>query len=125
MEVLVTRMPGKAGDDCPVKPQVPKPISSSRDWTSRNIHFIFAQIAFMLTTCKSKYIFLQLDANDVQKMYGMCYQICRILENDCIGFMVTNEGRDLMTVEKGSQDVAVISVWCNSDLQQHDLERRF
>jgi len=72
MEVLVTRMPGKAGDDCPVKPQ-----------------------------------------------------ICRILENDCIGFMVTNEGRDLMTVEKGSQDVAVISVWCNSDLQQHDLERRF
>ena len=79
----------------------------------------------MLTTCKSKQFYLQPDTNDVEKMYRMCRQICRILENDCIGFMVTNEGRDLMTVEKGSQDVAVISVWCNSDLQQQDLERRF
>jgi len=38
-------------------------------------------------------------------------QIRRICENDCIGFDVTNDGRETMVLEKKSQTVANLSVW--------------
>ena len=39
-------------------------------------------------------------------------QIVRIVENDCIGFFVTNRGADTLIVEKRSQEICCISVWC-------------
>ena len=39
------------------------------------------------------------------------FQIRRICENDCIGFDVTNNGRDTLVIEKASQAVAYLSVW--------------
>ena len=39
------------------------------------------------------------------------FQIRRICENDCIGFDVTNTGRDTLVIEKASQAVAYLSVW--------------
>jgi len=45
-------------------------------------------------------------------------QIRRICENDCIGFDVTNEGRETMVLEKDSQAVANLSVWATVRLDQ-------
>ena len=38
-------------------------------------------------------------------------QIRRICENDCIGFDVTNDGRETMVLSKDSQAVANLSIW--------------
>ena len=39
-------------------------------------------------------------------------QVVRIVENDCIGFLVTNRRTDTLVVEKRSQEICCISVWC-------------
>lgn len=45
-------------------------------------------------------------------------QIVRIMENDCIGFTVTNRTRDTIIVEKKSQEICCLSVWARSRLEQ-------
>jgi len=45
-------------------------------------------------------------------------QVCRILENDCIGFTVMNRGKDVLRIEKDGQNVAYISVWAKQDLSE-------
>ena len=53
-----------------------------------------------------------------QKHLHSCYQVCRILENDCIGFTVMNRGKDVLRIEKDGQNVAYISVWAKQDLSE-------
>ena len=48
----------------------------------------------------------------------MKYQIRRICENDCIGFDVTNDGRETMVLEKNSQAVANLSVWATVRIEE-------
>ena len=45
-------------------------------------------------------------------------QIRRICENDCIGFDVTNDGRETMVLEKNSQTVANLSVWATVRMEE-------
>lgn len=45
-------------------------------------------------------------------------QICRIMENDCIGFLVTNRGNNNLIVEKRSQEICCISVWSKKKLEK-------
>ena len=45
------------------------------------------------------------------------FQIRRICENDCIGFDVTNTGRDTLVIEKASQAVACLSVWATVKME--------
>jgi len=45
-------------------------------------------------------------------------QIRRICENDCIGFDVTNDGRETMVLEKNSQAVANLSVWATVRIEE-------
>jgi len=51
-------------------------------------------------------------------------QICRILENDCVGFMVTNRGSSELVVEKEGQEVALVSVMVRTDLEHHNHQSR-
>ena len=51
-------------------------------------------------------------------------QICRILENDCVGFMVTNRGSSELVVEKEGQEVALVSVMVRTDLEHHNQQFR-
>ena len=39
------------------------------------------------------------------------YQESKICENECIGFNVTNRRERTISVEKGGQSVATLSVW--------------
>ena len=48
----------------------------------------------------------------------ICFQICRICENECIGFDVTNTGRDTLVIEKASQAVACLSVWATVRVEE-------
>ena len=43
------------------------------------------------------------------------FQIVRIVENDCIGFFVTNRRPETLVVEKRSQEICCISVWCKKN----------
>lgn len=45
-------------------------------------------------------------------------QICRIMENDCIGFYVTNRTNDTIVVDKRSQEICSISVWAKTKLER-------
>lgn len=45
-------------------------------------------------------------------------QICRIMENDCIGFLVSNRSREPLIVEKRSQEICCISVWARTKLDR-------
>ena len=47
-----------------------------------------------------------------------CFKICRIMENDCIGFLVTNRGNNNLIVEKRSQEICCISVWSKKKLEK-------
>ena len=46
------------------------------------------------------------------------FQIRRICENECIGFDVTNTGRDTLVIEKASQAVACLSVWATVRVEE-------
>ena len=46
------------------------------------------------------------------------FQICRIMENDCIGFTVTNRGEVELVIEKEGQEVAGVSVLVRTDITQ-------
>jgi len=46
-------------------------------------------------------------------------QIRRIGENDCLGFDVTNNGRDTLVIEKASQEVACLSVWATVSMEEN------
>lgn len=48
-------------------------------------------------------------------------QVCRIAENDCIGFTVTNRRKEMMEIFKDGQNVAYISVWAKMDIQEENL----
>ena len=50
-------------------------------------------------------------------------QICRILENDCVGFTVTNRGGSELLVEKEGQEVAMVSVMVRTDLDYRHHRR--
>jgi len=50
-------------------------------------------------------------------------QVCRILENDCIGFTVMNRGKDVLRIEKDGQHVAYISVWSKQDLSEEGVRQ--
>ena len=39
------------------------------------------------------------------------HQVAKICENECIGFNVTNRRERTISVEKGGQSVATLSVW--------------
>ena len=52
-----------------------------------------------------------------------CHQVCRILENDCIGFTVMNRGKDVLRIEKDGQHVAYISVWSKQDLSDEGVRQ--
>ena len=56
--------------------------------------------------------------------YMYVIQICRILENDCVGFMVTNRGSSELVVEKEGQEVALVSVMVRTDLEHHNHQSR-
>ena len=53
------------------------------------------------------------------------FQIRRICENDCIGFDVTNTGRDILVIEKASQAVAYLSVWATVRMEDDGRGGRF
>ena len=40
-------------------------------------------------------------------------QVVKICENECIGFNVTNRRERTISVEKGGQSIAALSVWAN------------
>ena len=50
-------------------------------------------------------------------------QIRRISENDCLGFDVTNNGRDTLVIEKDSQPVAYLSIWATVKEQDDEFDR--
>ena len=52
-------------------------------------------------------------------------QIRRICENDCIGFDVTNNGRETLVLEKESQAVAYLSVWSTVRMEDEGSSARF
>lgn len=52
-------------------------------------------------------------------------QIRRICENDCIGFDVTNNGRETLVLEKDSQAVAYLSVWSTVRMEDEGSSARF
>ena len=53
----------------------------------------------------------------VSLFIDICLQICQICENECIGFDVTNTGRDPLVIEKASQAVACLSVWATVKME--------
>ena len=59
----------------------------------------------------------------VSQYYRFCnvLQVCRIAENDCIGFTVTNRRKEVMEIFKDGQNVAYISVWAKMDIQEENL----
>ena len=48
-------------------------------------------------------------------------KICRIMENDCIGFLASNRSREPLIVEKRSQEICCISVWARTKLDKDRL----
>ena len=64
-----------------------------------------------------------LNKRSIIVLMQVCYQVCRILENDCIGFTVMNRGKDVMRIEKDGQHVAYISVWAKQDLSEDCLRQ--
>ena len=50
-------------------------------------------------------------------------QICRIMENDCIGFTVTNRGTRDLVIDKEGQEVVGVSVLVRDDLQEENHRR--
>jgi len=54
---------------------------------------------------------------------AFCHQVCRILENDCIGFTVMNRGKDVLRIEKDGQHIAYISVWSKQDLSEEGVRQ--
>ena len=52
-------------------------------------------------------------------------QIRRICENDCIGFDVTNNGRETLVLEKDSQAVAYLSMWSTVRMEDGGSSARF
>ena len=51
------------------------------------------------------------------------YQICRIMENDCIGFTVTNRGVRDLVIEKEGQEVVGVSVLIRNNIQKENTRR--
>ena len=63
---------------------------------------------------------------NLQHMYQTTLlQIRRICENDCIGFDVTNNGRETLVLEKDSQAVAYLSVWSTVRMEDDGSSTRF
>ena len=97
MEVLITEI---MGSRCPIEPQVEgKYWQKTKDWKPQGLKAFFCSYFLLFS------------------------QICRILENDCVGFTVTNRGGSELLVEKEGQEVAMVSVMVRTDLD-HRHHRR-
>jgi len=66
-----------------------------------------------------KYVGMEVLVTEIDnKKCSIDPQVCRIMENDTIGFTVQNRTRDVMEIEKDGQNVAYISVWAKQDIEE-------
>ena len=72
---------------------------------------LFLSVVLIHHSCNIKTKYANLKPLHYDATSNSFFQIRRICENDCIGFDVTNTGRDTLVIKKASQAVACLSVW--------------